>query len=295
MPGLPQPGRHTPLPTISDILTLQSFNISSDINNVILHARATVIDPVPTSFNMTSPPMSFIVSLPATTSDLAPSPIAVASVNTAPFTLTHPNITLNISGTVLPLQSSAFPHLSQFLSRYLSGEPNPILISSSLLDWLSLEAMFPAPNPRPQLLRNVTIRDMLIKPTASGTFLTSGTVVARIVLPQGMHVEVDVYRVFPDVLVFDGEVPSFAWHTGARHGIPPEPPLPDPLPEGAFGHLRPVDWLPSISVPSEPEDGEGAAYIVSAKVVDVPLQVLPGRQKEFREFVSKVSNPPLCW
>lgn len=111
---------------------------------------------------------------------------------------------------------------------------------------------------------------------------------ARIVLPQGMHVGVDVYRVFPDVLIFDGEVPSLAWQTGARHGIPPEAPLPDPLPEGAFGHLRPDAWLPSISVPSDPEDGEGAAYIVSAKVVDVPLEVLPGRQKEFREFISKV-------
>jgi hypothetical protein len=32
----------------------------------------------------------------------------------------------------------------------------------------------------------------------------------------------------------------------------------------------------------------GAVYAVTAKVVDVPLEVLPGRQKEFSNFVSKV-------
>lgn len=98
----------------------------------------------------------------------------------------------------------------------------------------------------------------------------------------------DVYRVLPDVLIFDGEVPE-----GALAVPPPAMPLPDPLPERAFGHLRPEDWLPSISGPDVSEDGEGAAYAVSAKVVDLPLEVLPGRQKEFNHFVSKVS-PFLC-
>ena len=93
----------------------------------------------------------------------------------------------------------------------------------------------------------------------------------------------DVYRVLPDVLIFDGEVPE-----GALAVPPPAMPLPDPLPERAFGHLRPEDWLPSISGPDVSEDGEGAAYAVSAKVVDLPLEVLPGRQKEFNHFVSKV-------
>ena len=95
----------------------------------------------------------------------------------------------------------------------------------------------------------------------------------------------DVYRVLPDVLIFDGEVPE-----GALVVPPPATPLPDPLPERAFGHLRPEDWLPSISGPDVSEDGEGAAYAVSAKVVDLPLEVLPGRQKEFNHFVSKVPS-----
>ncbi|KAF9011692.1 hypothetical protein BDQ17DRAFT_1344636 [Cyathus striatus] len=111
---------------------------------------------------------------------------------------------------------------------------------------------------------------------------------------------------FADVLVFDGEVPDDAitypsvpspaaavvptltsWKK--KHAPPPSQPLPSPLPERAFGHIRPEDWLPSISEPVELEDEEGAkAYVVTAQVVDVPLEVLPGRNKEFRDFVSKV-------
>lgn len=124
-------------------------------------------------------------------------------------------------------------------------------------------------------------------------FLASGIVKARAVLPKGMNVGLDVFRVLPDVLVFDGEVPSSV--EIERHlydessAPPPKTPFPDPLPKNAFGHIRPDDWLPSQSVPMEPEDDDdGSAYAVSATVVDVPLEVLPGRQKEFSHFVKKV-------
>ena len=43
-----------------------------------------------------------------------------------------------------------------------------------------------------------------------------------------------------------------------------------------------------MSEPIELEEEEGSAYTISAKVVDVPLEVLPGRQKEFRNFIGKV-------
>lgn len=135
---------------------------------------------------------------------------------------------------------------------------------------------------------------MKIKPTG-GAFLASGIVRARVVLPKGMNVGLDIFRVFPDVLVFDGDVPSgpdmerHPYEETQYSSRPPEPPLPDPLPKNAFGHIRPQDWLPSQSFPIKPEDSsDGTEYAVSAIVVDAPLEVLPGRQKEFSNFVKKV-------
>lgn len=154
---------------------------------------------------------------------------------------------------------------------------------------------------------------MRIRPGGVGDkaqWLASGVVVARIVLPVGVDVKLDVASVFPDVIIFDGEVPDevvaveklrgFETQTKrtGRHDDdenedeippPPEMPLPDPLPERAFGHLRPDGWVAAVSEREDPNAAEEVVYAVSAKVVDVPLEVLPGRQKEFRSFVSKVS------
>ncbi|KAJ7450789.1 hypothetical protein FB451DRAFT_1146099 [Mycena latifolia] len=282
IPGIPHTG---PIPSLSDLITLQSFNVHSSFGSLDLTARATLPDPAPTTFNLTSPSLPFIISLPSTAD-----PIPIASVSTSPFTLTHPNITLDISGTVLPMPASASPLLSAFLTRYLSGRANPILVSTPLIPDLTVDLEFPAPSPRPQILRNVTIHDMVIRPRGS-TFTASGTVYARVVLPRGMQVGLHVARVLPDVLIFDGAVPEGAVYVPGPPGVgdPPEaPPLPDPLPEGAFGHIRPEDWLASLSGPAPSEDDEGAAFAVTAKIVDVPLEVLPGRQKEFSNFVSKV-------
>ncbi|KAG5649542.1 hypothetical protein H0H81_003155 [Sphagnurus paluster] len=121
---------------------------------------------------------------------------------------------------------------------------------------------------------------MKIKP--GSTFLASGTVSAHIVLPKGMDIDLIVARVLPNVLVFDGEVPD------SVQSPPTQPRLPDPLPEKAFGHIRPENWLKSLSARVVSGEGEGVAYAVTAKIVDVPLEVLPGRQKEFSNFVSKV-------
>jgi hypothetical protein len=225
------------------------------------------------------PSIPFVISLPSVLNPL--SMVPVASVSTAPFSLTHPNITLNISGHALPVVPDSAVSLSSFLTRYLSGESNPIFISSPLISGLSVDTLFPAPTPRPQVLRDVTIRNMKIKP---GTpFLASGTVSARVTLPRGLNINLNVSRLLPDALIYDGEVPDSDPGT-----VPPPTPLPDPSPERAFGHIRPNDWLPALCQATVPGDGEGAAYVVEAHLVDVPLEVLPGRQKEFGDFVSKV-------
>lgn len=292
-----------------------------ETNTLRIHASASVINPVPSAVNLTAPSLPFTISIPFNTSETSSKTVSLASVSTLPFALdTHPNVTVSMQGHVLPMSSSSFPVLSNFVSRYLSGESNTVLVSSPLIPPKSgfehIEVNFPAPHPRPQVLRDVTIQDMKMKPTGTGPFLASGTVLAKLVLPKGINVGLKVRDVLPDLLIFDGEVPpsdSFAasgvtllpgwhWHKKHKHDdedddsnpdLPPEPPLPDPLPEHAFAHLRPEDWVPAISL-REDGDGEeshGATYVISAKVVDVPLQVLPGRQKEFSNFVGKVCFP----
>ncbi|KAK1232906.1 hypothetical protein PQX77_003919 [Marasmius sp. AFHP31] len=283
LPGLPHPGRNTPFPSVADLITLSTFNLSTSSDHLHIEAVATVVDPAPSNIDLTVPSLPFMVSLPSGVVDLAP----VASVNTEPFSLTHPNITLDIAGRVLPLQTESLPVLSTFISRYLSGLANPITISTPIIPDLSADAEFPPPVKKPRILRDVTIRDMKIKP--GNTFLASGTVFARVVLPKGMNIDLDVKRVLPDVLVFDGEVPdSIHLKPSIFENPPPKRPLPDPLPEKAFGHIRPDDWLVSSCEAVDPEAGEGAEFTVTAKIVDVPLEVLPGRHSEFSEFVSKV-------
>lgn len=290
LPGLPTPGRNTPFPPFSQLVTLQSFSVFSSANSVSIDARATIIDPAPLSFNFTSPNLPFIVSVPSLSNPSIPIP--VVSAHTRPFSLTHPNITVLISGSILPIPSSASSTLSSFLSNYLSATPNPIIISSPILPGLDIDTTFPGPVTKPKVLRNVTIQNMRIRidPNGGGSFLASGTVWARAVLPRGMDIELDARRVLPDVLVFDGEVPESSITHPSLHSYasPTHPPLPDPLPERAFARIMPDDWLPSSCVPSEGEEGEGSAYIVTANITDVPLEVLPGRNKEFSSFVSKV-------
>jgi len=304
LPGIPQPGGSAPPPSVSDFLTLKTIQVSNQ-HNLTLYAEADVINPCPESFNFSIPSLPFVVSLP----NNLDSPLPVANVVTHPFVSTHPNITIQASGTVSTLSRSSFGLLSTLLSRFLSGKPNQILISTSLFSTnnssgIQVPVEFPAPSHRPNFLQNVTIKDMSIRPSGT-TFVASGIVFAKVVLPKGMNIGLEVFRVFPDVLVFDGEAPEGVPNSSRRHDTmkkhtPPQmPSLPYPFPPRAFGRIRPDDWLPSTSVRLEStndgssvsDDGEeetGAVYAVSAKVVDVPLQMLSGRQKEFSDFVGKV-------
>lgn len=119
-------------------------------------------------------------------------------------------------------------------------------------------------------------------------FMASGTVYARVVLPRGMDINLDVNRVLPDVLIFDGEVPLVSQWKNNNKDSGPAPPLPDPLPERAFARIRPNQWLDSLSKADEVPGAEGSVYTVTADLVDVPLQVLPDREKTFSSFVGKV-------
>ncbi|EEB93695.1 hypothetical protein MPER_07613, partial [Moniliophthora perniciosa FA553] len=86
LPGFPQPGKNTPFPSIADLITLCNFTLSTVSDYLMIDAVATVVDPAPPNFALTTPSLPFIVSLVSNTS----SPIPVASVTSKPFNLTHP-------------------------------------------------------------------------------------------------------------------------------------------------------------------------------------------------------------
>ena len=293
VPGLPPPGANNPLPSFSDLVTLESFQIVSASDTIHLTANASALNPVPLNLKFEAPPLPFIISLP--TPD-APS-VPVASVHSHPFTLTHPNISFTVSGTVVPLRRNSTPAISAFVSEYISGRDADIQITTPLVPALTINTTFPAPHPRPDILRNVTITDMKIKPVGS-SMVASGVVHALVVLPHGINVGVNASRVFPDVLVFDGVVPGPSTNetesSGADRNPPPKRPLPDPLPPRAFAHIVPDDWLPAECEAVEGPEGSGSTVAVSAQIVDVPLEVLPGREREFSNFVSKVRASLVC-
>jgi hypothetical protein len=291
LPGFPPPGHKSPFPDVSKLVTLQSYGVYFESDRLVVHAQATVVNPLPETFTLAAPSLPFTVSVsPMNSSGPV---IPVASTHNEAFALTHPNITVSVSGYVLPLSASSLPTLSDFLSRYLSSKSNTIQVSTPIFPGLTFDVIVPGPHPRPQVLRNVTIHNMSIHPTVGSMFVASGTIFAQLVLPKGVDIEAEVYRVFPDVLVFDGEVPDDAgtvMQEDLRHvdETPSFPPPPDPLPERAFAHIRPEDWVPSVSCPAPRGPDEGASYYVTGTIHNVPLQVLPGREKIFTDFVTKV-------
>ncbi|KAH9956370.1 hypothetical protein BC827DRAFT_1139612 [Russula dissimulans] len=313
VPGLPPPGNDRALPSISDLVHLANFSVSSRDHNLIIDAEATFVNPAPSFITFTSPPLPFLIWVNATGDSLVP----VADVTADPFTLTHPNITLSLHGKVLAIPKSAAPAVSSLISDYLSGIDHPIAITSQfeLFSNYTAHTMFPAPHPRPELLRNVTIQDMKIRPSGK-KILANGVVHGRIVLPEGMDANLDVNRILPDALIFDGALPSEIPPESPRSStptksttnadsigdddsddVPPAPPLPSPLPPHAFARVRPAGWLSAVSTRTAPRrdwnERGNTTLLLSARFVDVPLEVLPGREREFRSFVSKVIFHPL--
>jgi hypothetical protein len=309
------------LPSISDLVHLSRFSLSSGPDSLVIDAAATIANPAPSTITFTSPPLPFVVWLQPPPNATNQSLVPLASVTADPFTLTHPNITLSLRGHVLPIPSSATPALSSVISDYLSGIDHPISITSpfELFSGYTAHTMFPAPHPRPQVLRNVTIEGMKIH-TSGTTIVANGIVHGRIALPEGMDVTLFINRILPDALIFDGplDTASLPAHPHAttrtttiptkhkdKHGhgggddnddVPPAPPLPSPLPPRAFARVRPDTWLPAISTPTKPRrewnERGSTTLLVSAWFADVPLEVLPGRDREFRSFVTKVIFGP---
>ncbi|KAI9446943.1 hypothetical protein BJY52DRAFT_1314138 [Lactarius psammicola] len=313
LPNLPAPGDDLPPPSVADLVHLTHFSLTSGAHNLTIDASATIVNPLPSTVTFTAPPLPFIVWIPTPSDPSNKSTlIPLASVTVAPFALTHPNLTLSLHGNVLPIPHSAAPALSSLVSDYLSGVDHPIAITTPFEFFPGYIAYttFPAPHPRPEVLHNVTIESMKVHPSGT-TILASGIVHARLALPEGMDVTISPNRVLPDALIFDGPLPTLPDPASTfppqpprplpitnpdddddDDAPPPAPPLPTPLPPGAFARVRPGGWLAALTAPTAPRPDWGehgsTTLRVSARFADVPLEVLPGREREFRSFVAKV-------
>jgi hypothetical protein len=161
---------------------------------------------------------------------------------------------------------------------------------------------------------------MKLGASPSGEELTaSGTLEASFVLPNelsGLAPKLDVRKIWPDALIFDGPPPftgadsreeiqnpslsrlSEECSIGFRSPRAP-PPLPSPLPPRAFARIRPTDWLESHMLPdsNHTHDFVGDDAVtetkprwVTAKIQDAPVEVLPGREAQFQAFLTKVDD-----
>ncbi|KAH8990884.1 hypothetical protein EDB92DRAFT_2114867 [Lactarius akahatsu] len=310
LPNLPAPGDDLPLPSVADLVHLTHFSLTSGVHNLTIDASATIVNPLPASVSFTAPHFPFVIWIPAPSNDTTLVPLA--SVTSAPFSLTHPNITFSLNGSVLPISHSATPALSSLISDYLSGVDHPIAITtpSEFFHGYIAHTTFSAPHPRPEVLHNVTIESMKVHPSGT-TIIASGIVHARLALPEGMDITISPSRVLPDALIFDGPLPlqldpAYTFPPlplpitnpdndddgDDDDAPPPAPPLPNPLPTGAFARVRPSAWLAALTAPTAPRRDWGergnTTLRISARFADVPLEVLPGREREFRSFVGKV-------
>jgi hypothetical protein len=307
--NFPQPG--SKFPPIASLVKLESYTIHpiESPPSLGLTALASVPLPIPPSYPI-NPPTSFptfefLISVPSSSDESDDSSFPIASVQSTPYTVntssTLASMYLPIEGSVLPLSSDAAPYLSKLVTNYLNALASPLLITP--LHPISIPPIpvsFPAPPTKPQLLHNVTIKDMKVTMGKTGTdVLASGTIIADITLPEHMEdlaALLEVKKVFPDVIIFDGEpLPTVDVDIGAGAlrspaKVPDPPPLPDPLPENAFARIQPHDWLDAITLP---ETVHGTRT-VTAEIVDAPLQVLEGRDGVFRNFISKVSDISFC-
>lgn len=184
--------------------------------------------------------------------------------------------------------------LSRFLQNYLHGKDNEVIVrglasvphslcnatsTAPTPSWIlrALPAInatvaFPSPPDELDLIRSVTIENMRIS-QADGRFMASGIVKAVVELPKEMRgLHVDVTAALPDILVFNGA-------TADKREIDPDQ---EPYPPKAFGHIHPPKWLSATS------ETQGDLIMVTAPIQDQPLDVIPGRDSELSDFVTKI-------
>ncbi|GAA6033827.1 hypothetical protein JCM8097_000361 [Rhodosporidiobolus ruineniae] len=253
--------------------------------------------------------------------------------------------------------------LSRFVARYLSNRPNSVYIRydprpepplpslpspdapapppflAKLLADQVMEVKLPGTNETPELFRNLRMEDMRVKLGGMGgegddaDLLASGRVVGEVVLPdlaKALEEGIDARSIWPDVLVYDGDLPGrgegggegvwdgaggggggadqvafFSFSSSSSSGraneeeeeedddLPCAEYPPSPIPANAFARMRPLSSMPAITLHTPANATHNATTLVSASFVDAPLYLLPGRGDVLRRFVAKiVFGPP---
>lgn len=219
----------------------------------------------------------------------------LAEVITEPVILDHraADIKLRMSGRVISDPSDGDSPLGPFIHNFLTGQDNamtvrgmskyPTFTSNTTekppkwaldsLKSIEIKLIIPGPQPPPKVINAMSFEHMRISRSEGETRCT-GTVIVEIDLPDGIGgIDVDVEKVLPEVYMFDGPVQD----GDGEEEYPP----------GAFGHVKPADYLNSTTVkgldPAFPN-----RLTVRAPMVDVPVQILPGRSRLLADFVRKV-------
>lgn len=296
--------------SISDLVHVRDYSIRTTGNRsaptIMLSARATALNPLfanssspsamPFDFHLDWPyDLPFEVLLPD-----GDRHSTLARVVTRPVSLDarhQSSLAVRIDGEVdRQLGGASEEAMSRFLQNYLHGKDNEVIVrglatmpstlcnassaASRTPSWIlrALPAInatvsFPSPpEDELDLIRSVTIENMRIS-QADGRFMASGVVKAVVELPKEMRgLHVDVTAALPDILVFNGALAD-------KREIDPDH---EPFPAKAFGHIHPPKWLDATS------ETQGDLILLTAPIENQPLDVIPGRDSELSDFVTKI-------
>lgn len=277
LPNLPKPGK--PL-DLSQLVKLHDYSFTNT-DGLRITASASLPNP-----GLSDIPYALPFSIGVDGTELA-------RVVANPADVSPKAIKLVISGDITAQGGDA---LELFMRNFLRGKDVPIVVTGldrippghdvppppqwvlDTLPTVSLDLVFPGPDPKPEVVKSVTIENMHIS-EVNGGVAASGTVVAIVQLPEGFQsISVNVTELRPDVFVYDGPVEDDDKDDAGR-------PDPDNPPERAFGRIAPDYFLNSTTTPSKEVPG---ALEVRADFEDMALEVLDDRQSVFRSFVGKV-------
>ncbi|BGP26331.1 hypothetical protein Rt10032_c10g4363 [Rhodotorula toruloides] len=228
--------------------------------------------------------------------------------------------------------------LSRFVARYLSGRPNDIYIRydsapeppllgdpapdapfpprfvADMVEGQTFHVEVPGTNETPDFFKNLRMEDMKIRlgggDDSNADLLATGKVVGEVVLPDAakkLAKGIDAKVIWPDVLVYDGELPPhpYAQEEGEdiaaaapdQLSFPPSVSIddsdstaypPSPVPRNAFARMRPAQPMLAKTIHTPANSTHNATTLVEAAFVDAPLYLLPGRGDVLRRFVGKI-------